>query len=383
VTPPRLHVGVNLLWLVPGVVGGSEEYTTRLISAIAERDPGAGERIELTLFVLRPFVASYPDLVEAFDTVVCPLSGGSKAARVAAEASWLLAAARRRRVEVLHHAGGTIPLLRATPSLLTIHDLQPLLLVGSSHGAVKQAYLRARLGPSARRARLIVTLTEFTRSTIVDRLGVERDKVMLVPPGYTPALVQEPEGDPRAAYRLDRAFFLYPAITYPHKNHTTAVRALARLVERGDDVLLVLTGRAGDGEDELWQVARSLGVDGRIRRLGRVPRGDLDWLYRHAAGLVFPSRFEGFGLPVLEAMGQGCPVIAARATALPEVVGEAGILVDPDDVEGWADAMACLLHDARRRDWLVEASIARTVEFRWRASADALVAAYRRAGGIA
>lgn len=372
-----LRVGVNLLWLVPGVVGGSEEYTTRLLSAVAERD----ERdVQLTLFVLRPFVDAYPDLVDAFETVVCPLSGRSKGMRVASEATWLLAAARRRSIDLIHHGGGTIPLLRATPCMVTIHDLQPLLLPANSFSKVKTAYLRGRVGPSARRAQLVTTLTEYTRTTIVERLRVPRTRVALVPPGYTAALVEEPSGDLRAHHGIDRPFFVYPAITYPHKNHLTVVRALERLVAAGDDVLLVLTGRADQGEAELEAQVTASGLAAHIRRLGRVPRGDLDWLYRNAVAMVFPSRFEGFGLPVLEAMGHGCPVIAADATALPEVVDEAGMLVDPDDVEGWASAMTELLHDPARREWFVEAGIARTGHFRWAASADALVHAYRLAG---
>jgi alpha-1,3-rhamnosyl/mannosyltransferase len=96
--------------------------------------------------------------------------------------------------------------------------------------------------------------------------------------------------------------------------------------------------------------------------------------------LTFPSRFEGFGLPVLEAMGHGCPVIAAATTALPEVVDEAGVLVDPDDPDAWAGSMLALLDDAARREWLREAGIARTAMFRWSSSADQLRRAYLRAG---
>jgi alpha-1,3-rhamnosyl/mannosyltransferase len=99
--------------------------------------------------------------------------------------------------------------------------------------------------------------------------------------------------------------------------------------------------------------------------------------------LTFPSRFEGFGLPVLEAMGNGCPVIAADATALPEVVGEGGLLVDPDDVDGWAAAMLEVLGDADRRGWLIEAGLAQTARYQWAASTTALLDAYRRAGRVA
>jgi glycosyltransferase involved in cell wall biosynthesis len=372
----RLHIGVNLLWLVPGVVGGSEEYTTRLLAARLER-PDDG--IDVTLFVIRPFVDEYPDLVAAYSTVVCPISGRSKAIRIAAEASWLAVQGRRRRIDVMHHAGGTIPLVRATPSMLTIHDLQPLLLPDNFSRA-KQTYLRWRLEPSARKSRLVVTLTEYTLATIVKRLGVPVDRVDLVAPGYTSALAEETIGDPAQKYDLNGPFFLYPAITYPHKNHDVLVRAFAELRAQHPDVLLVLTHRAAQMEGHITKLAAELGVTGSIRRLGHIDRGDLNWLYKHAVALTFPSRFEGFGLPVLEAMGHGCPVIAAAATALPEVVGLSGILLSPDDPHAWALAMHELMTDGDRREWLAEAGIARTAQFRWSESAKQLQRVFERAG---
>jgi glycosyltransferase involved in cell wall biosynthesis len=373
----RLHVGVNLLWLVPGVVGGSEEYTTRLLRAMAERDL-ASDGIGITLFVLRPFADAYAELVHSFPTVVCPISGRSKGVRVAAESTWLVVHARRHRVDLVHHAGGTIPLLRATPSVLTIHDLQPLLMPGN-FSDLKVLYLRRRLPASVRHARLIVSPSEFSRRTIADLLDVPADCTVTVPSGYAASLAEAPIGDPRTRYRLDRPFFLYPAITYPHKNHVTLVRAFAEVTAKDADTLLVLTHRPDSMEREVLRLVDALGLRGRVRRLGHVPRGDLDWLYANAVALTFPSRFEGFGLPVLEAMGNGCPVIASNATALPEVVGDAGVLLDPDDVAGWAAAMFDVASDEDRRSTLAAAGRTRVSAFDWASSAERIVNAYRRA----
>jgi alpha-1,3-rhamnosyl/mannosyltransferase len=372
-----VHVGVNLLWLVPGVVGGSEEYTTRLLRALAERDL-ASEGIDITLFVLRPYADAYPELIRSFPTFVCPISGHSKGVRIAAESTWLLARVRRHRVDLVHHAGGTIPLLRAAPSVLTIHDLQPLLMPGN-FSDLKVRYLRRRLPASVKHARLIVSPSEFSRRTIVDLLGVPSERTVTVPSGYTASLAEAPIGDPRARYRLDGPFFLYPAITYPHKNHVTLVRAFAEVTANGADALLVLTHRPDTMERDVLRLADALGVRDRVRRLGHVPRGDLDWLYANAVALTFPSRFEGFGLPVLEAMGNGCPVIASNATALPEVVGDAGVLVDPDDVARWAAAMFDLTTDEDRRTALAAAGRVRVRTFEWASSAERLVNAYHRA----
>jgi alpha-1,3-rhamnosyl/mannosyltransferase len=262
---------------------------------------------------------------------------------------------------------------------VTIHDLQPLLLP-DNFSRVKQRYLRWRLPISARKSRLVVTLTEYTLGTIVKRLAVPVDRVDLVAPGYTSSLAEEPDGDPQETYDISGPFFLYPAITYPHKNHELLLKAFAGVLREHPDVLLVLTHRPAQMERPLALLARDLGIQQNIRRLGHIDRGDLNWLYKHAVALTFPSRFEGFGLPVLEAMGHGCPVIAAAATALPEVVGASGILLSPNDPDAWTAAMIEVLTDDTRREWLAEAAIARTAHFRWSSSALQLQRAYEHAG---
>jgi glycosyltransferase involved in cell wall biosynthesis len=175
----------------------------------------------------------------------------------------------------------------------------------------------------------------------------------------------------------DRPFFLYPAITYPHKGHEHLVRAFAAVAGPRPDALLVLAGGEAQREEALRALIASLGLGDRVRRIGRVPEGDLDALYREAVALVLPSRYEGFGMTVLEAMSRRCPVIAADATALPEVVGDAGLLVDPDDPEPWSRAMVHLLDDPDRRRRLADAGEARARTFDWGRSARLLAGVYR------
>jgi alpha-1,3-rhamnosyl/mannosyltransferase len=372
-----VRLGINLLWLVPGVVGGSEEQTTGLLDAITKCPP---RDVEITLFALRPFVDAYPELSAAFPTVVCRLDGRRKGVRVAAEATWLLAHARRRGLDLLHHAGGTIPFVRATPSLLTIHDLQPLLMA-SNFSWVKRTYLRRRLPSSARRARAVITMTEYTRGTVVERLGVSPERVVVVPPAL--GSFDEVAGDLASTYAIDGPFFLYPAITYPHKNHVLLVRAFADVVALHPDAQLVLTGGPGPLEDAVRTVARERGVAHRLRRVGRIPRRHLMWMYRHATALTFPSLYEGSGLPVLEAMDHGCPVIAADATALPEVVAAAGMLVDPHDPGEWTKAMLSLLEESPRREALRAAGLARAAQLRSLATPEGVSRAYSAAIALA
>jgi alpha-1,3-rhamnosyl/mannosyltransferase len=374
------RIGVNLLWLVPGVVGGSEEYTTRLLRALAELAPSD---LHLTLFTLASFAEAHPDLVAAYPTVTAQLDGRNKAERVAAEATWLARAASRRQLDLLHHAGGVVPPGPASgriPAVLTIHDLQPLLMP-ENFSAVKRRWLATMLPRSARRARVILTPSEPTSASVVGSLGVAPDRVLTVPHGVVaPGPVPSARLlEVRQRYRLGSDVVLYPAITYPHKDHLTLVRAFGRLAADRPDATLVLTGGAGPAEAEVSAAVRAAGVGDQVRRTGRIPWRDLDALYGLASAVAVPSRFEGFGAPALEAMAAGAPLAAADATALPWVVGDGGLLVPAGDDVAWATALASLLDDPLERGRLQAAGRARAAHFSWDRAASALAAGYRRA----
>jgi len=176
---------------------------------------------------------------------------------------------------------------------------------------------------------------------------------------------------------VDRPFFVYPAITYPHKNHITLLHAFAGVLDDHPDAVLVLTSGAAQSEDQVRTIVDDLGIRDAVRRPGRIPRGDLDTLYWAAAGLVFPSRFEGFGLPVLEAMARRCPVVAAATTALPEVVGDGGLLVGALDVPAWRAAMASLLDDPAVGERLRATGLERARAYGWSRAVAQLCAVYR------
>ncbi len=380
---------VNLLWLVPGVVGGSEESTTDALRAVAELAP---DDLEVRLAVLRPFLHAHPDLADAFACEVLDLDGRSKPRRVLAEQSWLPRVTRRTGASVVHHAGGVVPVRHPGRVVLTVHDLQPLDLPRNFR-PTKRAYIRAMAGRSARAAEVVVVPSRFTRDRVVALLGVPPGRVEVVPWSVrATAAPSAPTMDPPAGATAggefplppvlgSDPFLLYPAITYPHKNHLTLLDAFARVAAVEPDLHLVLTGGASAGEGEVEERLHRPDLAGRVLRTGRVPAPQLDALFRHAVGVVVPSRYEGFGLPVLEAMARGVPVLAADAGSLPEVAAPED-LVPATDAVAWADRMAELVReDPAARARRIARNRALAASFTPRRTAAGLLNAYRRAAG--
>lgn len=379
-----LTVGLNLLWLVPEVVGGSEGYATGLVATLVER-----KDIRVVAFGLPGFVKAYPQLAAAAHTVVPPIPEGRHVVRrVLIENSWLPRQLRAQKVDLVHHLGGIVPPGCRLPAVVTLHDLQ-YLSYPAYFSAAKRRYLGAMQGRSLKRAKVVTTVSEFTRTQALEAFELDPAKVVVVPPIIRP---MPAVSDDRRAKLLGELgvhgpYIVYPAATYPHKNHAVLLEAFAQVVKT-HDVSLVLTGAVGAGSwgsahstraEVADQVAR-LGIDEQVRTLGYVTSEQLTALYAGASLLAFPSRFEGFGIPVVEAMAAGCPVVAANATALPSLVGDAGILVDPDDVSGWAHAISELLADDAARQRLSDAGRARAARFAAEDPAQLLVDVYARVG---
>jgi alpha-1,3-rhamnosyl/mannosyltransferase len=303
---------------------------------------------------------------------------------VAGENSWLARQARNRRIDLVHHAGGIVPLVRSSRPVLTIHDLQ-YLFYPEYFTRAKLTYLKTMMPRSAESARLILAPSEFTRRTVIERLNIDPSVVITIPHGISPREDKVEGSDVRERFGLDGPYFLYPAATYPHKNHLVLIEAFARLRKVHRDAYLVFTGPAAWKE---WSTAKEMetrlgeeiarrGLQDRVKRLGYVSGRDLDALYQEATAVTFASRFEGFGAPILEAMSRGCPVIGANATAVPEVVTEAGILCSPDNPDEWFQAMSDLIEDTELRERLIKAGRERATDFTWTKSAEILEDSYR------
>ncbi len=358
-------IAVNLLWCVPGDVGGSEEYLVRQLLGLAE----IGAPFGLTLHVVEGFREAHPDLTDLFPTVVAPFDGRSRARRVAGEATWLRKHASS--ADLRHHGGGTAPTMAARPYVLTIHDLQ-YRTYPEYFSAVKRTYLAAMIGRSVRRARVVTVPSEYVRGSVVEACGVDPAAVRVVPHGFEPGLLRHvtAEDELRARFSLgDGRVIVYPAVTNRHKNHRFLIQLLG-VHWRDPDLRLVFIGGSGTAEEEV-----RLATDPRIRRLGRVAAADRNGLLSMAEAMVFPSQYEGFGAPLIEAMALGCPVIASDSTCIPAILDGAGLVL-PLAVDLWSDALERVERDRPR---MIAAGLERAGAFTAAVSGAALADAYRAA----
>ena len=373
-------VGINLLWCVPSVVGGTEEYAVRTTMSLLDQAP---DDMAFTLFVLRPFADAYPELCAMCDVEVAEIDGSNRPQRVWYETTWLRHKTRERGIQLLHHVGGTIPAMRPVTSILTLHDLQPLALP-ENFGLVKRNYLRAAIPRSVARAEVVVVPSDFVGREVIERFDLRPEQVVTVSAGYDLPVLLDLDDPlvPEAVAALVEdpdPYFVYPAITHRHKDHATAIRAVAKARDDGTPVRLVLTGGSGEADGSVDSLIAELDLEDLVWRLGRVERRVLELLVARAEALLFPSRFEGFGIPVLEAMALGCPVIAADATAVPEVGGRAVVLVPPGDVTAWTAAIENRVGNVPERSEVADAGRVQAAAFAWSRAGGRLLDVYRGA----
>ena len=365
----RVEVAVNLLWCVPGQVGGSEEYLVRQLLGMNETDHG----FDITLFAGNGFSHAHPELAAIYKIVETPETMESRPTRVAMENTWLYA--KTRTHALVHHGGGTLPALANAHSVLTVHDLQ-FLSYPQYQSKLKLRYLKATVPNSIKRASVVAVPSEYVRQTVISATGVDSGKVMVVPHGMEPSIGVDatPEDVLRRKYGFgDGPVLVYPGITHPHKNHIFLLELMATKWNH-PDLKIVFAGGKGLADEEVTAAIARLNLSDRVIRPGRVNATDRDGLIKMALGVVFPSEYEGFGAPVIEAMALGAPVACSDRASLPEVAGDAGI-VRPLNLDAWSDIP--LLMEARREE-LVTKGYERAQQFTSRVSGDAILAVYEK-----
>jgi len=328
---------------------GDETYAAALLRELA---PIADEE---RLVAVTRYPELVPEGVEAFR-----LPARSQITRMAVG----LPRALRRLRPALGHFNYVVPPAYRGPAVVTVHDLSfesdPELMSPRD-----RFMFRTFVPRSARRAERVLVVSERTKRDVIEHYGIAEDKIVVTPNGVDSIFT------PNGTAPDSPPFALFVGGIQPRKDPLTAIEALA-LADR--ELRLVVVGDEKRGGDEVRAAIQRLGLEARVDLLGHVEQNALASLYRRAQLLVFPSRYEGFGLPVLEAMASGTPVVAARAGAVPEVAGEAAVLVEPGDAEALAAGMEQAMGD---RETLIARGLERAREFSWPETAKRTLAVYR------
>jgi len=363
----KILVAVNMLWCVAGKVGGSEEYLVRQLSGLGTID----SPYAVTLYAPRGFSSAHPELLAKHKVVEAPSDCRRREARVLLENTWLVG--KTRGSDIVHHGGGTLPTRATGTTLLTVHDVQ-YLTYPEYFSNYKLRYLRNRVPSSLRRSAAVAVPSAYVASTLVDSFGVSPEKIRVVRHGVSPTLGANatPDAELRSRFNLGTGDVLFmPAITHPHKNHEFLLRMMS--AHWSDPSLrLVFAGGAGRAEALIQKQVVDLGLQDRVVRIGRVGADDRDGLIKMSLAVVFPSSYEGFGAPVLEAMKLGTPVIASDQAAVVEVLGGSGLNL-PLQVGAWAGALDVV---RARRAEMTQLGLQRATQYTDTMSAQDLCSAY-------
>ncbi len=303
-------------------------------------------------------------------------------ARILWEQSLLPLTIRQDKLRLLHALAYAAPQLTRIPTVITVHDLS-FLLYPEAFRPGNRLYLSQMTAQSCRRARRVIAVSQATADDLTRLLGIPKTKIDVVYNGvdsiYQPLPAAQVDAFRRQAGWPEQ-FLLIVGTLEPRKNHLILIEAYARYCRSVQNPLpLLIGGGKGWGYNQIFERVKTLGLEPYVHFLGYVPLPTLPWLYNAASLFIYPSRYEGFGLPLAEAMACGTPAITSSSSSLPEVAGDAALMVDPDDSDALAQAILAVMNDSERRDDMSKAGPAHVAKFHWAATADATAEVYTHA----
>ncbi len=376
---PGVHIGLNLIFLVPGETGGMEIAARELIPPLIEVAPPG---VRFTAFVNREAAAAGGPWGELLPAVTVPVAARNRVQWVLGEQALLPPLAALHRVDLVHSLASTAPVWGRFRRVVTVHDLI-YARFPEAHEGIRDKGMRLLVPAGARRADRVIADSECTRRDLLEMLGLAPERVDVVPLGLgTPARhAPAPEAQVRQRLGLDdRPVLLSLSAKRPHKNLPALIGALA-LLPAEKRPQLVLPGYPTAHETELRARAAELGVAGDVRFPAWISDAELEGLWAITSAFVFPSLYEGFGLPVLEAMARGVPVACSAASSLPEVADDAALLFDPTDEREIGEAISRLLEDGALAVRLRELGREQAAQFTWERTARLTLETYARALG--
>jgi glycosyltransferase involved in cell wall biosynthesis len=379
---PAMHVGLNVIFLIPGETGGMEVAARELIPALLSEAP---PETRFTAFINREAAADRDGpWGELLPAVTVPVRARNRVQWVLGEQTMLPRLAARAGVDLVHSLASTAPLWGRFRRVVTVHDLI-YARFPEAHSGVREKGMRVLVPSAVRRSDRVIADSQSTREDLIRLLGAPADRIDVVPLGLGAVRRAVPMPEPELRARMDlgdRRVVLSLSAKRPHKNLLALIGALAT-ISADQRPLLVLPGYPTWHEQELRTRARALGVDGDVRFPAWVSAEELEGLWELARAFVFPSLYEGFGLPVLEAMARGVPVACSNASSLPEVAGGAALLFDPREESAIADAIRRLLCDDALRERLRRLGLEQASRFTWQRTARLTLESYARALGSA
>jgi len=358
-----LRIGVNALYLIPGGVGGTEIYLRYLLSAMAAID----EANEYYIFANRETSSDLFPSRPNFHIVPQPVRAMNRPARILWEQAGLPLAARRHRLDVLFNPGFTAPTLCRCPTVTVFHDLQH-----KRHPEYFRwfdlPFWRLFLWLAAHRSTRLIAVSEATRADLLRYYRIAESKIRLVPEGVDEHFFEV--GRRRRDEEL-RPYVLVVSTLHPHKNIDHLVRVFAEFLRGHPQFRLVISGFRGFQGEAIEKLVAELGLKEAVELTGWLPRERLYDLFLRAHAFVYPSRFEGFGLPVIEALAAGVPTACSDIEPLRSNAGDAALLFNPADDSAICDALERIISDAALRSRLAAAGPRRAEAFSWRRAAEA------------
>ena len=368
-----MRVGIDLSALGARTTGAAE-YQRQLLAALPAADPS----LELTIYTAHGGAEAIPPGATKREM---PWAPGDRTRRIllggiAWRRQW-----RRDRLDLLHVPIYYLPPNAPTRSIVTIYDTR-FLRMPESYPRLRYAFLKRAVPWSLRRASQVVTISEFTKSELVTLLGIDPDHITVTL--LAPRTAFRPVSDEaslelvRRKYRLPQRFLLSASALEPRKNLPRTIEAFARARSGGLSQELVLAGAPYFGTSDIGRAIAQHGVERLVHLPGYIEDVDMPAVYSAADAFIYPSLYEGFGIPLLESMACGTPVIAARGSSMPEVAGAAAEFVDPRDVDSIAQGMLRVLGDTARAEELRSLGLERVKTFSWERTARETAALYRR-----
>jgi len=363
-----LKIGINALYLLPGKVGGTEVYIKNLVKWLTIVD----WENEYFIFINKESIGVFDELIHRVRIVLCPVKATSRPLRILWEQFILPAQMRRLKIDLLLSAGMTSPFFSSAASVLVIHDLQHI-NQPQNFAWYYLPFLKAIIYLSAKTSDALIAVSGYVKDDVVRHYRILPDRVFVAYNAVDRDKFfrrgKEDVEVVRRRYNLPESFIFYPASSLPHKNHKRLLEAFKKVKEEVQDIKLVLTGTRDYGYEVIEKSIKEFGLDDDVLFLGWLSHDDVPLIYNAANVLVFPSLHEGFGMPVIEAMASGVPVICSGIPPLKEITDSAAIFVDPFDPRDIARGILSVLTDNKLRERLIEDGLERAGMFTWEKTA--------------